>query len=79
LRRSARQSAFFGAPNPSHFTTSLLAPANIILGTVYACVLNTRASFYRFGIEKRCYSVAWVLQLIVIAVVVYEVKECTYA
>jgi hypothetical protein len=42
-------------------------------------VLNRRASFYRFGTEKRCYSVAWVLQLIVIAVVVYEVKECTYA
>lgn len=40
---------------------------------------SMRASFYSFGTEKRCYSAAWVLQLILIAVVVYEIKENTYA
>ena len=42
-------------------------------------IRDTRTSFYRFGTERRCFCVAWVLQLIVIAVVVYEVKECSYA
>jgi len=30
LRRPSHQPAFFGAPNTSYFTTSLLAPANVI-------------------------------------------------
>jgi hypothetical protein len=42
-------------------------------------IRDTRTSFYRFGTEKRCYSVAWVLQLIVIAAVVYEERGVAYA